>query len=43
MVLYTECVEAKSASPDGVVRIRRRQRGAGARDGTPTPHPDYTL
>jgi hypothetical protein len=36
MVLYTEFVEARSASLDGSVRIRRRQLGVGARDGTLT-------
>jgi hypothetical protein len=43
MVLYTECVEARSASLDGSVRIRRRQLGVGARDGTPTPRSAYAV
>jgi hypothetical protein len=42
MVLYTEWVEARMRRPDGYVRIRRRHLvGAGARDGTPAPHPAY--
>ena len=32
MVLYTEMVDARDASRDGEVRIRRRQPGVGARD-----------
>lgn len=39
MVLYTECVAERGAPRDGVVRIRRRQSGVGARDGTPPVHP----
>jgi len=43
MVLYTECVDAKSASLDGSVRIRHRQLGVGARDGTPPSHSAYAV
>jgi hypothetical protein len=43
MVLYTECVAAEDALPDGEVRIRRCRYGAGVRDGTPASHPPYML
>jgi len=43
MVLYTDAVDARDASRDGGVRLRRRQLGVGARDSCPIPHPADNL